>query len=96
MRGYRKTNRRRTTASGKSVRGYTLRGKNGRINYVGITESPSRRAGEHKRKGKSGTMKVETRPMSKKSARRWESGRLTTYRRNHGGKNPRHNKTRQG
>ena len=40
------------------AQGYTLRGKNNRIKYVGITNSPARRASEHKQAGKSGAMKV--------------------------------------
>ena len=78
------------------VRGYTLRGRNGRVNYVGVTNSPSRRAAEHKQGGKSGSMKVETQPMPRSSARRWEVARLAAYRRNHTGNNPRHNQTRSG
>ena len=39
--------------SGGGVRGYTLRGKNGKIDYVGTTNNPGRRAGEHKSEGKS-------------------------------------------
>ncbi len=86
------------SASGnkRSVRGYTLRGRNGRINYIGVSNNPDRRAAEHKKDGKRGSMKVETRSMSRESARRWESGRLATYRRNNGGKNPPANKSRSG
>ena len=78
------------------VRGYTLRGRRGRVNYVGITNNPARRHGEHKQEGKPGSLKIETRPMSRSAARRWEGARLAAYRRNHGGNNPRHNKTRSG
>ena len=80
-----------------SVYGYTLRGKYGRIDYVGVTNDPERRAREHRKSGKRGTLKIETRPMSKqKTARRWEGNRLSTYRRNHAGWNPRYNRTRSG
>ena len=78
------------------MRGYTLRGKNGRINYVGITNNPKRRAGELKSDGKSGKMKVETKSMPRNSARGWETKRLTNYRRSHEGDNPRDNQTRSG
>ena len=82
--------------SGKGVRGYTLRGKFGKINYVGTTNNPARRAGEHMSEGKPGRLRTETRSMSRRAAKRWESGRLKTYRSNHGGKNPPHNRTRGG
>lgn len=93
---------RRTGSSGNAkgrrgtVKGYTLRGRNGRINYVGITNNPERRAKELKSEGKSGKMKVETKGMSRNSARGWETKRLSNYRRSHDGDNPRHNQTRTG
>lgn len=80
----------------RNVRGYTLRGRNGRINYVGVSNNPGRRAAEHKNAGKRGSMKVETQSMSRASARRWETRRLATYRRSHDGKNPPSNKSRSG
>ena len=82
--------------SGRNVRGYTLRGKSGKINYVGTTNNPQRRAAEHRSGGKPGRLKTETRPMSRESAKRWEGNRLKTYRSNHGGKNPPHNRTKEG
>ena len=88
--------RRRAAGTGRAVRGYTLRDRKGRIRYYGTSNNPSRRATEHKQAGKRGKMKVETRPMSRAKARRWEAGRLAGYRRNHRGKNPVHNKTRSG
>ena len=87
---------RRSPSRRRSVRGYTIRGKYGRVNYVGVTNNPTRRASEHSRAGKRGAMKVETRAMSRESARRWESRKLGVYRRNHAGKNPRFNRTRSG
>lgn len=82
--------------SGGKAQGYTLRGKNNQIKYVGITNNPGRRASEHKAEGKSGAMKVETRKISRPAARRWEQSRLDTYRDNHGGKNPPQNRSRGG
>ena len=82
--------------SGNGVRGYTLRGRNGKINYVGTTNNPGRRAAQHKSDGKSGQLQTETRPTSRGAAERWEASRLKTYRDNHGGKNPPHNKTQNG
>ena len=74
------------------MRGYTLRGRYNRIRYIGVTNTPARRAREHRQDGKGGAMRVETRSRSPDSAHRWERQRLDTYRRNHGGKNPPLNK----
>ena len=75
---------------------YTLRGARGEITYVGSSNDLDRRANEHGRSGKSGTMQKESRRMTRDGARRQEAARLATYRRNHGGKNPPHNRTRHG
>lgn len=80
----------------RGVRGYTIRDWKRRITYVGISNNPHRRAREHGMEGKRGTLTVETPAMPRQKARQWEAERLDTYRRNHGGKNPRHNKTRSG
>ena len=92
----RSRSRRRAAGKGGTVRGYALRDRKGRIKYYGVTNSPSRRAAEHKQDGKRGKLKVETRPMSRAYARRWEARKLAVYRKNHRGKNPVHNKTRSG
>ena len=86
----------RSSSGRRTVRGYTLRGRNGRINYVGVTNNPRRRAAEHRQNGKLGWMKVENWPMSREAGDSWEAGRLAVYRRYHGGKNPPQNKTRSG
>ena len=96
MRSFGRGGARRSSGSRRGVRGYTLRGRNGRVNYVGVTNNPGRRASEHKEGGKRGSMNVETRGMSRESAQRWEARRLETYRRNHSGKNPPSNRTRSG
>ena len=96
MARYSRSRRRRATGTGGAVRGYTLRDSNGRIKYVGVSNNPRRRAAEHKRDGKRGKLKVETRPMSRAYARRWETGKIAGHRKTHRGKNPVHNKTRSG
>ena len=80
----------------RPVRGYTLRGRNGRIRYFGVTGNPSRRAAQHKRDGKTGKMRVETTHVNRTAALKWERQKLSAYRRRHGGKNPPLNKTRSG
>ena len=88
--------RRRAAGRGGRVRGYTLRDSKGRIKYVGVTNNPRRRAAEHRRDGKRGKLKVETRPMPRGFARHWEKRKLARHRKTHRGRNPVHNKTRSG
>lgn len=78
------------------MRGYTIRGKGGRVKYVGITNNPRRRATQHRRSGKRGRLQVETGGMSRGKARRWEGTRLARFRKSNRGKNPNYNKTRSG
>ena len=80
----------------RPVRGYTLRGRNGRVRYFGVTNDPSRRAAQHKRDGKTGEMRVEKTHTSRGAALKWERGKLAAYRKRHAGKNPPLNKTRSG
>ena len=84
------------SSKGRDVRVYTLRGRRGRVNYVGITNNPRRRAAQHRRDGKEARLRVETGGMSRKAARRSESARLASHRRRHGGRNPRYNQTKSG
>ena len=96
MRRYGQGGKSSSSRGQRTTLGYILRGRYGRINYVGVTNNPERRASEHKQAGKLGKLKVETGPMLPTSAKRWEAQRLETYRRNHGGWNPRHNRTKSG
>ena len=50
--------------SRRDTRGYTLRGKKGQINYIGETSSDAQRQKEHRRAGKSGSLQIETAPMT--------------------------------
>ena len=76
--------------------GYTLRDSRGRVTYVGVTNNPRRRAAEHRRSGKRGSMRVETGRRSTGSARSWEARRLAMYRQRDRGRYPLYNKTRTG
>ena len=75
---------------------YTLRGPKGEITYIGRSNNLDRRAREQRRAGKTGTMRKESPRMTTEGASRQERARLATYRRNHNGQNPRHNKTNWG
>lgn len=58
----------------RNVVGYTIRSRDDRILYVGITNHPEARADEHWEDGKRfNYLKVETRPMPRTYARRWET-----------------------
>jgi len=94
MAGY--NGRKKKAGGSKNVHGYTIQDRAGRVKYVSITNDPVRRAEEHHADGKRGILKVETRGMSRATARKWEAGRLSKHRRTHAGKNPRYNKTRSG
>ena len=76
--------------------GYTIRGRGGRVKYVGITNNPRRRAAQHRRSGKRGQLRVETGGMSRGKARRWEGAKLARFRKSNRGRNPTYNKTRSG
>ena len=71
---------------------YELRDGN-KIVYIGITNDPDRRIGEHGGEKDFSTMRVSGPKVSEETARIWEQGRLDTYRQNHGGENPKYNKT---
>jgi len=74
---------------------YELRDKR-KIVYVGRTDDPERRAEEHKEEGKRFTsVNVVGPKVTEETAEQWEEQRLEAYRRSHGGKNPRYNKTDQ-
>jgi len=57
-------------------------------------KTTEKREKEHKKERKRfSSMKVIKPPVTEASAEKWEEKRLDTYRYNHGGKNPRYNKT---
>ena len=71
---------------------YELRDRRGRVLYVGITNNVDRRENAHRNEGKRFfDMYVMGPKVTRESAERWEEERLASYRRNHGGKNPRYN-----
>jgi predicted GIY-YIG superfamily endonuclease len=72
--------------------------KDGRcIVYRGITNDPDVRLQQHTEDGKCFThMVVSERPKTRTSAKASEADALATYRRGHGGENPKYNKTRDG
>jgi hypothetical protein len=70
----------------------TIRNRRGRVQYVGTTNNPRRRRNQHRKAGKRGRLKVESRHRSRRAARQWERTRLASHRRGNRGRNPRYNK----
>ena len=82
---------------GKSVQ-YKIESPSGETTQIGVTNNPRRRAAEHQRSDKmrkGDKIKIETKPVSRKTAERIETRKLSEYRAKHG-RNPRHNKTNDG
>ncbi len=68
-----------------------------KVVYRGTTNDPERRFEEHKDDGKRFTrMTVTSRKMTEEGAKKKESESLETYRKGHGGSNPRYNKEDDG
>lgn len=87
------------------IRGYymTLRThskyklKNGaKACYYGIANNLKRRTNEHKKTKKFTSVVKVGKKCTKESAQKWERQSLKSYRKGHGGKNPRYNKTKNG
>ncbi len=80
----------------RNVHNYNLKqGK--KVVYKGTTNDLDKRAAEHRASGKKFD-KIEKvgRVKTEQGARKVESQQLATYRKNHGGDNPKYNKTKNG
>ena len=68
-----------------------------KIVYRGTTTNPEKREAEHKASGKRFAKMVKTsRKMTPDGAKKKEADALKTYRKSHGGKNPKYNKDSDG
>ncbi len=68
-----------------------------KIVYRGTTSDPNAREEEHRADGKKFTnLVVTSRKMTEEGAKVKESKALKTYRKDHGGKNPKYNKDTDG
>lgn len=95
--GNRSSRQKGQVKNGKSVQ-YSIEGADGKTKYIGTTNNPSRRAGQHKKSGKLGSgdrLVVETRPTSRSKVERVEKAKLKSFRQNNG-RNPQHNVTNDG
>ena len=76
---------------------YDLRDSKNRVVYRGTTNDPDRREQQHRDEGERfANLNVTSRRMTKEGAQRKEGKDLETYRRGHGGSNPRYNKDDDG
>ena len=83
--------------SGKTVQ-YSIKDARGNTRYIGTTNNPSRRTGEHAETGtlrRRDTLVVETHPIPRQTAERVEAAKIAAHRRRTGS-NPQRNKTRDG
>ncbi len=67
-----------------------------KVVYVGITDNPDGRTRQHEKDKNFSHMNVIGRKTTEEAARKWEQNRLKTYRKNHGGKGPKYNKSDDG
>ena len=80
----------------RDTRTYDLK-KGREVVYRGTTNDPDKREKDHRREGKDFDKLVPTsRRMTPEGAKRKEAEQLETYRRGHGGRNPRYNKSDGG
>ena len=71
--------------------------KGNTVVYRGTTKNPDRREQEHRSSGLDfDRLSVTSRRMSAEGAKQKEQQNLETYRRNHGGKNPKYNRDQDG
>ena len=70
---------------------YELRDQN-RVVYIGITNDPDRREDARAEGKRFSHMWLIGNRTTQAAAERWEEERLASYRRSHGGMNPRYNK----
>lgn len=67
-----------------------------KVVYVGITNDPARREMEHRQDKDFDRMRIIGRPSTLDSASQWETDRIQTYMRNHGGETPLYNQNEHG
>ena len=80
----------------KKSQTYALWNKREKV-YIGKSEDPQKRAKEHADEGKKfDRVETTSRPIKIENAEKREADQLQTYRRGHGGRNPKYNKTDEG
>lgn len=67
-----------------------------KVVYVGITNDPARRGMEHRQDKDFDRMRIIGRPSTLDGASQWETDRIQTYMRNHGGETPLYNQNEHG
>ena len=79
----------------RNTKKYELKQGN-KVVYVGISDNPKQREAQHRQDKNFDKMKIIGRVSTRKGAEQWETERLDTYRRNHGGELPKYNDTLTG
>ncbi len=74
---------------------YVLKNGN-KIQYVGITNDPQRREIEHRQNKVFQKMEIVGRATTRQNAEKWETQRIETYKKYHGGEIPLLNRTQNG
>lgn len=74
---------------------YLLR-KGNEIVYIGISYDSVERAQQHQADKEFTRVEKVGIKTTREAAEKWERERLATYRKNHGGRNPKYNKTNHG
>ncbi len=72
---------------------YEIRSGN-KVNYVGITNDPERRAQEHS--DMDGTLRIIGSRVTRSTAEQWEEERIRTYKAHHNGNRPKYNQNDSG
>lgn len=67
-----------------------------KVVYVGITEDPAGREAQHRQDKDFDRMRIIGAKSTRSGAEQWETERIHTYMKNHGGKTPKYNKNSSG
>jgi predicted GIY-YIG superfamily endonuclease len=67
-----------------------------KVVYVGITEDPAGREAQHRQDKDFDKMRIVGAKSTRSGAEQWETERIHTYMKNHGGNTPEYNKNTSG
>lgn len=67
-----------------------------KVVYVGITDNPTEREAQHRQDKDFDKMRIIGSKSTRSGAEQWETDRIQTYMKNHGGETPEYNKNSTG
>lgn len=67
-----------------------------KVVYVGITDDPARREAQHRQDKDFDKMRIVGAKSTREGAEKWETDRIHTYMKNHGGETPEYNNNTSG